>query len=117
MKKPALVLLLLMIVFLFWTLFGSNLGDAVHVTINGQEVSSPIVSLIGGAAGLAVALVVLICTAILLLFVFAGVGLLIVGVFTVVGTAVLVAVFPFLFPLALPRVAIFIFLVILKALF
>lgn len=115
MKKLAAVFVAFMMVFLIWTLFGHGTGDMVHITINGQEVSHPIVGFLGGVAGMAIAFVALVCTAIFLLFIFTGVGLFIIAAPTLLGCILVLTIFPFLFPLALPLLGIFIFFVILRA--
>jgi hypothetical protein len=68
-----------MLAFFIWTFSASNYGETVHVTINGQEVSSPLLLELGGVAGFAVTMVVFLCVAILLLFIFAGIGMFLIG--------------------------------------
>lgn len=82
-------------------LCGIACTDALTLTINGQLVEGPLEAL-AGVLGLCVAVVVLVCVAILLGFVFAGVGLLVLGVLAFVGLIVLAVMFPFLLPLLIP---------------
>ncbi len=98
-KKLALILAALMIVFIGWALLGA--GHAVSVTINGHEVTSPFDAIVG-VWGLILTVVVLFCVAILLAFVFAGVGLVVLGCFALVGLILAATAFPFLLPLLVP---------------
>jgi hypothetical protein len=84
-KKLAIVLAVLMLAILGWVLFVQN--DVVTVTINGKPVTTTVVG-VGGAWGVLVAFIVVFCAAILLTFVFVGVGLIILGVFLLVGLIV-----------------------------
>jgi hypothetical protein len=79
MRKIAIMLLVLMLAYFLWTFFVSNYGESVHVTINGQEVSSPLLQVLGGITGLVVSMAVFLCVAILLLFIFAGIGMFLIG--------------------------------------
>jgi len=98
-RKLALILAALMIVFIGWALLGA--GHAVSVTINGHEVTSPFDAIVG-VWGLILTVVILFCVAILLAFVFAGVGLVVLGCFALVGLILVVIAFPFLLPLLIP---------------
>jgi len=97
MKKLALVLVLLMSLICAWGLMSSG----VSITINGEEIEGPLKAVVG-AWELLIATVVLFCVAILLAFVFAGVGLLILGVLIFVGLVLLSVAFPFTLPLLIP---------------
>jgi hypothetical protein len=98
-KKLAIALAVLMLAIVAWGLFLENSG--VTIVINGQEVTGPFQDAVG-AGGLVVALIALFCTAILLLFVFAGIGLMLLGIFVFLGMVVAVLAFPFLLPLLIP---------------
>jgi len=98
-RKLALILAALMIIFLGWVLLGA--GHAVSVTINGHEITSPLDAIIG-IWGLILTVVVLFCVAILLAFVFAGVGLVVLGCLALVGLILAAIAFPFLLPLLVP---------------
>ncbi|HET8563114.1 MAG TPA: hypothetical protein VFM35_04475, partial [Candidatus Binatia bacterium] len=70
-KKLAIALAILMLAIVAWGLLLEN--NAVTIVINGQQVTGPLKGAIG-AGGFVVGLIGLICAAILLLFVFAGIG-------------------------------------------
>jgi hypothetical protein len=55
-----------------------------------------------GAAGLVVAVIALFCAAILLVFVFAGMGIIVLGGVVFVGMILAWLAFPFLLPLLIP---------------
>jgi len=98
-RKLAIALAVLMLAILGWVLFVQS--DAVTVTINGQPVATSLVGL-GGVWGILVTFVVVFCVAILLTFVFVGVGLIILGVFLLVGLVVAAVLFPIVLPLLIP---------------
>ena len=98
MKKVILVLVILLIGLLA---LGLIQPGNVSVTVNGYELAGPMKAAIGGW-GLLVATVVLFCVAILLAFVFAGVGLVVLGCLVLVGLILAAVAFPFLLPLLLP---------------
>ena len=52
--------------------------------------------------GLVVALIALFCAATLLVFVFAGIGIIVLGCFVIVGVIMAALSFPFLLPLLIP---------------
>ena len=99
MKKLAIVLAMLMLVMLGWVLFLQH--DVVTVTINGNPVTTSVAG-VGGAWGMLVAFIVTFCVAILLTFVFVGVGLVILGCFLLVGLIAAWLVFPLLLPILIP---------------
>lgn len=98
-KKLAIALTLLMLAIVAWGLFLDSSG--VTIVINGREVTGPFKGAVG-AWGLVVALIALFCTAILLLFVFAGIGVMLLGFFVFLGMVLAVLAFPFLLPLLIP---------------
>ena len=97
MKKLALACVLVLALVCAWGLMSSG----VSVTINGQEIEGPLKAVVGGW-GLVITTVVLFCVAILLAFVFAGVGLVVLGVLALVGLILAGIAFPFLLPLLIP---------------
>lgn len=97
MKKIALLAILILALVCAWGLMTSN----VTITVNGQTVDGPLESLAGGW-GLIVATVVFFCVAILMAFILAGVGLIVLGVLALAGFIVLGTLFPFLLPLLIP---------------
>jgi predicted exporter len=98
-KKLAITLAVLMLAIVAWGLFLES--NAVTIIINGQQVTGPLKGAIG-AAGLVVALIALFCAAILLVFVFAGIGIIVLGCFIFVGIILAWLTFPFLLPLLIP---------------
>ena len=98
-KKLAIALAVLMLAIVAWGLFLES--NAVTIVINGQQVTGPLKGVIG-AGGLVVALIALFCAAILLVFVFAGIGVIVLGFFLLVGMILAVLAFPFLLPLLIP---------------
>lgn len=98
-KKLALVLTVLMIIFLAWAIWGP--GPGLSVTINGHEITSPF-DAIAGVWGLILTVVIIFFVAVVLAFVFAGVGLIILGCLALVGLILAAIAFPFLFPVLIP---------------
>jgi hypothetical protein len=96
-KKLALVLTVLMIVFLAWALWGPGL----YVTINGHEITSPFDAIVG-VWGLILSVAIIFFVGIILALVFAGVGLIILGCLALVGLILAVIASPFLLPLLIP---------------
>jgi len=109
-KKLALVLAVLMIVLLAWSLLGPV--AAVSISINGHEITGPLGPVVG-LWRLILTTVILFCVAILLAFVFAGVGIIIVGCLTLVGLILAAVLLPFLFPLLIPLFIVWVFCAIL----
>jgi len=95
-----------MIVFLAWALFIGS--DVISITINGREITGPFGAIIG-VWGFILALVILFCVAILLAFVFAGVGLIVLGCLALVGLILAAIASPFLLPLLIPLFIVWIF--------
>jgi hypothetical protein len=98
-RKLAIVLAILMLAVVAWGLFFEN--HAITIVINGQQVTGPLKGAIG-AGGLVVALIALFCAATLLVFVFAGVGIIVLAGFILGGVILAGFAFPFLLPLLLP---------------
>ena len=110
-KKAALILALLMVAFLIWMLVGPMHG--MSVTINGHTITGPIGGLVG-VWGVMVAGVVLFCVAMLLVFVFVGVGLVVVGTLALVGLILAAVALPFLLPLLVPLFIVWLFCCIVR---
>ena len=111
-KKLALILAVLMILFLAWALLGPT--HAVSVTINGRQITGPLGAAVG-VWGLILTAIILSCVAILLAFVFAGVGLVVVGCFVLVGLILTAVALPFLLPLVIPLVIVWLFCCIIRS--
>ena len=110
-KKTALILALLMVAFLIWMLLGPMHG--VSVTIDGHTITGPIEGLVG-VWGLMVAGVTLFCVAMLLAFVFVGVGLVVVGTLALVGVILAAVALPFMLPLLIPLFIVWLFCCIVR---
>ena len=110
-KKVALVLAVLMVVFLIWMLLGPMYG--VSVIINGHTITGPLEGLVG-IWGVMLAGVILFCVAMLLAFVFVGVGLVVVGSLALVGLILAAVALPFLLPLLIPLFIVWLFCCIVR---
>lgn len=95
-----------MLIFLAWSLLG--LSTDVSFTINGHEITGPLDAVIG-LWELVLTTVVLFCVAILLAFVFAGVGLVILGSLSFVAVILTAVALPFMLPLIIPLFIVWIF--------
>ena len=98
-RKLAIFLAVVMLAFVVWGLFFEN--NAITIVVNGQQVTGPLKGAIG-AGGMVVALIALFGLATLLLFVFAGLGVIVLAGFIVGGVALAGVAFPFLLPLLIP---------------
>jgi hypothetical protein len=105
MKNVAIVLVVLVLGLLAWALLQSN---GISVIVNGHKMAGPAKIAVEGW-GVLVAVVSLLCAAILLACVFAGVGLIILGVLVIGGLAAAWIAFPFLLPLLIPLFLVWIF--------
>jgi len=105
MKTIAIVLVILVLALVAGVLLQSN---DVSIVVNGQTLAGP-AKLAAEGWGVLVAVVALFCVAILLAFVFAGVGLIVLGVLVLVGLLAAWLVFPFLLPLLIPLFLVWIF--------
>jgi len=110
-KKLAIVLAVLMISFLGWVLLGSS--DSVSIAINGSPIESP-VGAVTGTWGVVSAVVILFCAAILLVFVFFGLALMVLGVLVLGGSILAAMTFPFLFPILIPLFVVWLFCCLIK---
>ena len=110
-RNLAIALAVLMLVIVGWALLaGSN---AVTIVINGQEVTGPLKGAIG-IGGLVVALIALVCAAILLAFVFAGIGVIVLGLVVLAGLLLALLAFPFLLPVLIPLAIVWAFVAIVR---
>jgi len=110
-KNFALVFAALMMALVLWGLFFEN--SATTIVINGQEIDGPLKGVLG-AGGLVVALVALICLAILLTLAFAGTGIIILGCLIVTIGIFTAFMFPFLFPVLIPLALIWAFVALVR---
>jgi predicted exporter len=111
-RKLALIFILLMIAILALALF-SPFGT-VSITINGREIVRPFGVAVGVWRVILTA-ITLFCVAIVLSFVFVGVGILIVGILALVGVIVAAVALPFLLPLLIPLLILWVFCSIVRS--
>jgi hypothetical protein len=110
-NKLAIALAVLMLAIVAWGLFLES--HAVTILINGQQVTGPLEGAIG-AGGLIIALIALFCAATVLVSVFAGIGLIVLGSFVLVGMILAWLAFPFLLPVLLPLAVLWGFIAITR---
>jgi hypothetical protein len=108
----AITLALMMLGLVFWGLFFE--AGATHIMIDGQDITGPFKGTIG-ALGLVVGLVSLYCAAIFLLFVFAGIGIFILGGVILAGLVVAGFAFPFLLVLLVPLAVLWGFIALVRS--
>jgi len=110
-KKAAIALAITMLIFVAWGLFFE--AGSTRIIINGQEIVGPLKGSIG-AAGLIVGMIAMFCAAIFLLFVFAGIGIFILGAVIFAGLIFAGLAFPFLLFLLLPLAIVWLFIAITR---
>ena len=99
MLRAIVIALVVLLVGLFaWVAFQAS---DITIVVNGQKLTGP-AKLAAEGWGVLVATVVLFSAAILLVFVFAGAGLVILGALVLAGFLGLWITFPFLLPLLVP---------------
>jgi hypothetical protein len=98
-RKLAIGLAISILALVVWGLFFEN--NAITIVVNGQQVTGPLKGAIG-AGGMVVALIGLFCVAILSVFVFAGLGIIVLGGLILFGVILAGFAFPFLLPLLIP---------------
>jgi hypothetical protein len=111
MKKLAIALALVMLAIVAWVLLMD--GGATSIIINGHELTGPLKGAVG-VAGLIVASIALFCAAILLAFVFAGVGLFVLGCVVVLGLILAGIAFPLLLLLLIPLAIVWAFVALFR---
>jgi hypothetical protein len=105
-KQIAIALVIALIALLAWVMFRAS---DITIVVNGQQLSGPL-ELAAKGWGLLVAVVVLFCAAILLIFVVAGIGLILLGALVLAGLVAVAAAFPFLLPLLIPLFLVWLFI-------
>jgi len=105
MKNIAIVLVVVVLGILAWVLLHSS---NIAITVNGHKLVGP-AKLAAEGWGVLVGIVSLFCAAILLVFVCAGTGLMVLGVLVFAGFVAAWSVFPFLLPLLVPLFLVWIF--------
>jgi hypothetical protein len=110
-KKLAIILAVLMVGFLGWVLLGAS--DSVSIVINGNQIESPF-GAVTGTWGVISSVVILFCAAILLVFVFFGLALMVLGALVVGGSILAAMTFPFLLPILIPLFLVWLFCCLIK---
>jgi hypothetical protein len=100
-----------MLVVAAWGVFVE--AGSTRIIINGQELLGPLKGTVG-AAGLMVGLTAFFCAAIVLLFVFAGIGIFLLGGAVLAGLVLAGFAFPFLLVLLLPLALVWVFIAITR---
>ena len=98
-KKVAILLTIVMLLVAGWAVLMER--STVTIVIDGRQVAGPLVGTLE-AKGLILALVALFCAATLLLFVFAGIGLIVLASVVLIGLIAAGTAFPFLLPVLIP---------------
>lgn len=110
LKKLFPISIILMIIFLFWVLYSS--ANDISIVINGEPVTGPLAPAIG-IWKFILASVILFSVAILLAFIFAGVGLIVLGSLVLVAVILITVTLPFLLPLLIPLFIVWLFCALL----
>ncbi len=110
MKKYAPYIILFLVALIAWDMFAD--AHAFHMDIDGEEFDGPLGALLGllfGSLGLIIGTIVALCVGALLVVVFAGVGVLLVGALALAACLGLLAVSPLLLPILIPLAIIWFF--------
>ncbi len=110
-RRAAIALALIILAIIAWAVFFE--AGSTRIIIDGQELTGPLKGAIG-AAELIVGLVSLFCVSIILLFVFAGIGIFVLGGVIVGGLILAGFAFPFLLVLLLPLAVVWAFIAITR---
>jgi hypothetical protein len=111
MKILAIILVIVVLGILAWALLHSS---HIAVVVNGHPLVGP-AKLAAEGWGVLVGIVALFCTAILLVFVFAGTALMVLGALVIAGFVAAWSAFPFLLPLLIPLFLVWIFVAAVHA--
>lgn len=110
MKKIAPFIILFLVALIAWDMFAD--ASNFHMNIDGDEFDGPLGALLGllfGSLGLIIGTIVALCVGALLVVVFAGVGVLLVGALALAASLGLLAVSPLLLPILIPVAIIWFF--------
>lgn len=110
-KKFAIALAVALLLIAAWALGVGS--DSFSIVVNGQPVHGLLKGAIG-VSGLLAALITGFCVAILLLFVFAGIGIFVLGGVVFVGMILTWVEFPFIWPLLVPLALLWLFVAIAR---
>lgn len=110
-KNFAIIFAVLMLALVIWGLFFEN--SSTTIIINGQEIVGPFKGVLS-VGGFAVALIALICLAILLALAFAGTGIIVIGCI-IIGIGIFSALMlPFLLPIFIPLALVWFFITLIR---
>lgn len=104
-KGIAIALVIVLLALIGWVAFQSS---EVSIVVNGETLRGP-AKLAAEGWGVLVGVVALFCVAILLAFVFAGIGLVVLGILVLAGLVAAWVAFPFLLPLLIPLLIVWLF--------
>lgn len=110
MKKYAPYIILFLVALIAWDMLADTSG--FHMDIDGDEFDGPLGALLGlqfGSLGLIIGTIVALFVGALLMVVFAGVGVLLVGGLALAASLGLLAVSPLLLPILIPVAIIWFF--------
>jgi hypothetical protein len=110
-KNLAITLTVILLVLIAWVLLLES--NSFSMVVNGQPVTGPLKGAIG-AAGMVAAVIASFCAAIILLFVFAGAGVIVLGCVVLAVMIFTLIAFPFLWPLLVPLAILWLFVAIAK---
>jgi hypothetical protein len=106
-RKTAVLLAILMLSIVAWGLFIDE--SSTRIIINGHELTGPF-----QGAGAIIGLTALFCASILLLFVFAGIGIFLLGILLFASLIVAWLAFPLLLFLLLPLAIVWLFIALTR---
>lgn len=109
-RNWAIALSVLLLAIVAW---GLLVGADVSVTLNGEQLTGSFKGVVA-TGGFIVAAVAFFCVAILLVFVFSGVGLIVLGCLLLTGLIIATIAVPVLFPLLAPLVIVWVFIAATK---
>lgn len=110
-KKLAVALTVVLLALVAWALLLES--NSFSIVVNGQPVTGPLKGAIG-AAGVVAALIAGFCAVIVLLFVFTGTAILVLGGVVFAGMILALIAFPFMWPLLVPLAILWLFVAIAK---
>ncbi len=102
LTKPATIITLILLLVLGWVLLSPHVTGSFKMTVNGEEVSNPLVRLLGGGVALGVVAALLFCAGMVLLFFVSGVGMAAAVTVVLLGLVICAIAVPLLLPLLLP---------------
>jgi len=106
-NKLVIILVLVLAVIMAWGFMLDS--DSIIVTVNGQRITGPMSGTIG-IGGFLIAIIALISAATLLVFVFTGFGLVILGALLFFGIITVAVLFPIFWPVLLPLLIVWLFI-------